>query len=113
MLTAATRNLFASLARSAQPVPPMEFILSLRKTYPQFGQTSRCVRAPGMGAAARAFWGWPASGAATFALSRPGHIAAQAPQQALCCCREGFYMQQDADECWGGILTSLKDKLKV
>ncbi len=25
-----------------QPVPPMEFILSLRKQYPQFAQTSRC-----------------------------------------------------------------------
>lgn len=22
-------------------------------------------------------------------------------------------MQQDADECWGGIMTSLKDRLKV
>ncbi|EFN53318.1 hypothetical protein CHLNCDRAFT_25814 [Chlorella variabilis] len=66
-LTVATRNLFQSLTRSVQPVPPMEFILSLRKTYPQFGQTSR----------------------------------------------EGFYMQQDADECWGNLLTSLKDKLKA
>ena len=26
-----------------QPVPPMEFILSLRKQYPQFAQTSRCA----------------------------------------------------------------------
>lgn len=65
-LTVATRNLFQSLTRSAQPVPPMEFILSLRRAYPQFGQTSR----------------------------------------------EGFYMQQDADECWGNIMTSLRDKLK-
>lgn len=40
-LTVATRNLFQSLTRSAQPVPPMEFILSLRRAYPQFGQTSR------------------------------------------------------------------------
>ncbi|KAI3436202.1 hypothetical protein D9Q98_002256 [Chlorella vulgaris] len=65
-LTVATRNLFADLTRSAQPVPPMEFILSLRRTYPQFGQTNR----------------------------------------------EGYHMQQDADECWGGIMTSLKDRLK-
>ncbi|KAI7837315.1 hypothetical protein COHA_008830 [Chlorella ohadii] len=65
-LTVATRNLFQSLTRSAQPVPPMEFILSLRKQYPQFAQTSR----------------------------------------------EGFYMQQDAEECWGAILVSLRDKLK-
>ncbi|PSC76595.1 ubiquitin carboxyl-terminal hydrolase 6 [Micractinium conductrix] len=64
-LTVATRNLFGSLTRSAQPVPPMEFILSLRKTYPQFGQTSR----------------------------------------------EGFYMQQDAEECWTNILASLRSKL--
>ncbi|KAL4458951.1 hypothetical protein ABPG75_013816 [Micractinium tetrahymenae] len=65
-LTVATRNLFQSLTRSAQPVPPMEFILSLRRAYPQFAQTSR----------------------------------------------EGFYMQQDAEECWGNILISLRDKLK-
>jgi hypothetical protein len=44
-LTVATRNLFADLTRSAQPVPPMEFILSLRRTYPQFGQTNRCGQA--------------------------------------------------------------------
>jgi hypothetical protein len=37
----ATRNLFQNLTRSAAPVPPMEFILSLRRAYPQFGQTSR------------------------------------------------------------------------
>ena len=40
-LTLATRNLFQNLTRSAAPVPPMEFILSLRRAYPQFAQTSR------------------------------------------------------------------------
>lgn len=65
-LTVATRNLFQSLTRSAQPVPPMEFILSLRRAYPQFGQTSR----------------------------------------------EGYYMQQDAEECWTNILAALREKLK-
>ena len=40
-LTLATRNLFQRMERSAQPVPPMEFILSLRKVYPQFAQTNR------------------------------------------------------------------------
>lgn len=40
-LTMATRNLFQNLTRSAAPVPPMEFILSLRRAYPQFAQTNR------------------------------------------------------------------------
>ncbi len=35
------------------------------------------------------------------------------PPHPLLFCREGFYMQQDADECWGNILTSLRDKLKA
>lgn len=35
------------------------------------------------------------------------------PSLPLRLCREGFYMQQDAEECWGAILISLRDKLKV
>lgn len=35
------------------------------------------------------------------------------PPRPLLFRREGFYMQQDADECWGNILTSLRDKLKA
>ena len=40
-LTVASKHLFSSLTRSAQPVGPMEFILCLRRKYPQFAQTSR------------------------------------------------------------------------
>lgn len=41
LLTAASKNLFSSLTRSAQPVGPMEFILCLRKKFPQFAQQGR------------------------------------------------------------------------
>ncbi|GAB4823352.1 hypothetical protein N2152v2_010398 [Parachlorella kessleri] len=65
-LTVASKHLFSSLTRSAQPVGPMEFILCLRRKYPQFAQTSR----------------------------------------------EGFYMQQDAEECWTSLMYTLREKLK-
>ena len=28
-------------------------------------------------------------------------------------CREGFYMQQDAEECWTSLMYTLREKLKV
>jgi ubiquitin carboxyl-terminal hydrolase 14 len=40
-LAAAARGLFADLAASPQPVPPLEFVLALRRAYPQFDQTGR------------------------------------------------------------------------
>ncbi|PKI79458.1 hypothetical protein CRG98_000149 [Punica granatum] len=38
MLTVATRDLFSELDKTAKPVAPMQFWMSLRKKYPQFGQ---------------------------------------------------------------------------
>lgn len=40
-LTVSLGNLFASLERSALPVPPLEFLLSLRNRAPQFASQSR------------------------------------------------------------------------
>lgn len=40
-IASATRNLFAKLERSGQAVAPMEFLLSLRRAYPQFDQRTR------------------------------------------------------------------------
>jgi len=65
-LTVSLSNLFHSMEKSAQAVPPLEFLLALRRCAPQF--------------------------------------AAQA--------REGHYMQQDAEECWGVIATALRTKLQ-
>lgn len=69
----ATRNLFQSLTRSVQPVPPMEFILSLRKTYPQFGQTSRCREGGRAGRGLRSRGAWPGPAA------RPCLLAGRLP----------------------------------
>lgn len=66
VLTNAAGVLFQNMDRSAQPVSPMEFVLTLRGRFPQFDQRSR----------------------------------------------EGFHMQQDAEECWGNILLSMKTSLK-
>lgn len=81
-LTVATRNLFQSLTRSAQPVPPMEFILTLRKSYPQFAQTSRRV-------AGRGPWGGAGgSGGAGGQEARrapPCPARVQPPPPILCC----------------------------
>jgi hypothetical protein len=116
-LTMATRNLFQNLTRSAAPVPPMEFILSLRRAYPQFGQTSRwaCGQCrPGWlvwRVAAFCWEGRPGAHPPRSHLSClpcPGYLPCLAP-----CRREGYYMQQDADECWTNILASLRDKLKA
>lgn len=65
-LAAASSTLFRKLESSAQPVPPMEFILSLRRAYPQFDQRTR----------------------------------------------EGFHMQQDAEECWSALLLSLREGVR-
>ncbi|KAL6784342.1 hypothetical protein ACKKBG_A05775 [Auxenochlorella protothecoides x Auxenochlorella symbiontica] len=65
-LTTATKSLFSSLSTSAQPVPPMAFLLSLRKKFPQFAQQAR----------------------------------------------EGYYMQQDAEECWTNLLYVLRETLQ-
>ena len=40
-LAVSARSLFARMARSAAPVPPLEFVLALRRQYPQFGQQGR------------------------------------------------------------------------
>lgn len=130
----------------------MEFILSLRKQYPQFAQTSRCGVGRG-GGGAEQWLKWRAAAAAAAARAcalsmraggcrgAPGrpergvrctlgeacrtppclgtcaHLHAGRgllnPSLPLRLCREGFYMQQDAEECWGAILISLRDKLKV
>ena len=65
-LTAAARSLFSRMETSAQAVHPMQFLLCLRRMYPQFDQTNR----------------------------------------------EGHHMQQDAEECWGALMTTLRGQLK-
>ncbi|KAK4756441.1 hypothetical protein SAY87_006568 [Trapa incisa] len=39
VLTVATRDLFSELDKTVKPVAPMQFWMSLRKKYPQFGQS--------------------------------------------------------------------------
>lgn len=62
-LASAMRMLFQNMEKSGQPVMPMEFILILRRAFPQFDQRGR----------------------------------------------DGLHMQQDAEECWGALLTALKN----
>ena len=66
VLTAAAGNLFRNMNRSAMPVSPMEFLLTMRGLFPQFDQRGR----------------------------------------------EGYHMQQDAEECWGALMQTLKGTLK-
>lgn len=40
-LAVASKNLFANMTRSAQPVGPLEFIMMLRRKFPQFGERNR------------------------------------------------------------------------
>jgi ubiquitin carboxyl-terminal hydrolase 14 len=61
-LAAAARSLFVRMEKAGQAVPPTQFLLCLRRMFPQFDQTNR----------------------------------------------EGAHMQQDAEECWGALLTALK-----
>jgi ubiquitin carboxyl-terminal hydrolase 14 len=61
-LAAAARNLFVRMEKAGQAVPPTQFLICLRRMFPQFDQTNR----------------------------------------------EGAHMQQDAEECWGALLTALK-----
>jgi ubiquitin carboxyl-terminal hydrolase 14 len=66
-LTHAAGALFSQMERSAQPVSPMSFVMTLRGVFPQFDQRSR----------------------------------------------EGFHMQQDAEECWGSLLHAMKGSLSI
>lgn len=61
-LASAARNLFVRMEKAGQAVPPTQFLVCLRRMFPQFDQTNR----------------------------------------------EGAHMQQDAEECWGALLTALK-----
>lgn len=65
VLTDAAGALFSQMDKSAQPVSPMAFVMTLRGVFPQFDQRSR----------------------------------------------EGFHMQQDAEECWGSLLHSMRHSL--
>lgn len=65
-LANAARNLFTRMEKAGQAVPPTQFLLTLRRMFPQFDQTNR----------------------------------------------EGAHMQQDAEECWGALLTGLRGALK-
>lgn len=65
ILTSAAGSLFAQMDKSAQPVSPMAFVMTLRGVFPQFDQRSR----------------------------------------------EGFHMQQDAEECWGSLLHAMRTSL--
>ena len=65
-LSVAANKLFSQMERSAIPVSPMEFVLSLRRAYPQFDQTTR----------------------------------------------EGIPMQQDAEECWGSLMSAFRSSLQ-
>ena len=66
MLANAARNLFNRMEKAGQAVHPTQFLLALRRMFPQFDQTNR----------------------------------------------EGAHMQQDAEECWGALLTALRGALK-
>ena len=61
-LASAARNLFSRMEKAGQAVPPTQFLICLRRMFPQFDQTNR----------------------------------------------EGAHMQQDAEECWGALITALK-----
>jgi ubiquitin carboxyl-terminal hydrolase 14 len=65
VLTSAAGSLFAQMDKSAQPVSPMAFVMTLRGVFPQFDQRNR----------------------------------------------EGFHMQQDAEECWGSLLHAMRTSL--
>ena len=65
VLTSAAGTLFAQMDKSAQPVSPMAFVMTLRGVFPQFDQRSR----------------------------------------------EGYHMQQDAEECWGALLHAMRTSL--
>jgi len=65
-LASAMRILFERMEKSGQPVMPMEFILILRRAFPQFDQRGR----------------------------------------------DGLHMQQDAEECWGALLTALRNAFR-
>jgi ubiquitin carboxyl-terminal hydrolase 14 len=65
-LASAMRMLFQRMENSGQPVMPMEFILILRRAFPQFDQRGR----------------------------------------------DGLHMQQDAEECWGALLTALRNAFR-
>lgn len=67
LLTAAARSLFGRMDKAGQAIPPMEFLMALRRAFPQFDQRAR----------------------------------------------EGAHMQQDAEECWGALLTAFKGQLKL
>ena len=65
-IAVAAKNLFSRMERSAVPVSPWEFVLSLRRAFPQFDQTTR----------------------------------------------DGVPMQQDAEECWGSLMSAFRSAMQ-